>query len=201
LSESDAEKLGIPLLLYRAIQEELPTDEEQKYTRINTLVKTDQRGRFLELYGCLAAHYKITHILFYLDHLLIRNLLWSLVFIASSSYKDYQLFAILLLQLWYTVFLIWNRPYKRKRDLMEAVFSEVMLLAVICCLNYLSYNPYHYRVLVALPILNLVAILGSYIPHAIIYLYLRSSQQEEAEQAPLLKQRFSQIDKTTCQKY
>ena len=168
LSESDADHLGIPLLLFRAMQDELPKSEETiSYVKINTLVKTEQKDRFLDSFGTLANDFKTSNIFFIVDILLLRYFVWILLFI-SLSHTPYQLPVILVFQCWYTVFLSWNRPFKFKRFWLESVIPEFILIFVISFIIHLSYYEYHYILMLVIPILHLVALLGSFIPHLVI---------------------------------
>ncbi len=165
LTEADAEKLNIPLRLYHAIQEELPNKPEQtSYTRINTLVKTEQKDKFLMIFGCLAKEFKTSHILTLLDDWIIRNFIWLLIFVSLSNQLDWQLLATLIVQIWFTVFLAWQRPFKTTIELACNLIPEVALMIVIGMLMVLSSFNEIFVLLIVIPFLNVLVIITAVLP-------------------------------------
>jgi len=194
LNEADAEKLNIPRRLWVAMQEELPREETDVYTALDSLLQTSQKSSFMATYGFVGSAYKPANVLFKLDELLLRSLLWGLLGTALWQNPLMQLIVLLVLQFWYTCFIVWQRPYKFTIDFISDLFPQIALVAVIGMLIDFAQHNEHYGLLMAIAVINLVVVLcscGSHMAY-LVYIKVMRPPTVEDENTPLVKEQIQQ---------
>jgi len=182
LSEPDAEKLNIPQRLFRAMQKELPREESpDAYTALHSLVHSVEKDRFLSCYGFLADPYSITHYLFKLDFLLARQFMWSMLAIAMWRTPSYQLVVMLIYQIWYTLFILWHKPYKNIVLLVIDLFSQAALVIVILMLFDLAYYYGHYYLFAIISLVHLMVMVVCTFGKGLHFIYHKIADPVEPE--------------------
>jgi len=190
LTAADAEKLKIPLRLFRAMQEELPKeDKPEAYTALDSLVRTTQTENFVKTFQCATDEYQLSYIFFKLDNILTRNFLWALLGVALWQYPVPQMLALAIFQLWYTLFLLWHRPHKYTSSLIAEIIAEMGMTIVLFILLLIAKTGGNYDALVGVSAINFVVIISTSCSKIIgtVYESIASKKEEEKERMPLIK--------------
>lgn len=164
LTAIDAKKLNIPYRLYKAIQQELPQNEDpQPQKALDSLVQTMHKEKVVGEFGCLASDYRRGYQYFKMDELLIRNLLFALIDAILAGIHNLRLVALLIFQIWWIFLLMWNRPYLSQPIFASKMVAECSLLAVIAIFVNLETDVSRFWSFIVTATLHIVVLLSCFI--------------------------------------
>jgi hypothetical protein len=203
LNQADALKLGIPLRLFQAMQAELfpagqkPSHSQPEantsqnslgsYTTLQSLtVASEPKNAFLRVYGPVADHYILSHLLFSLDELVVRGIIWCVIVVATSSTSMLQLSVMLAFQIWYCGFLLFQRPYKRREWLISDVIPNVGLAVVIACMIVVAQDNDSFVLLLIIAIVHVLVAIGALAPQ-ILLIASREQKRRRQERRGLMR--------------
>lgn len=138
----------------------------------------------------MALAYREPYLYCLLDELVVRGLMWEIIRVSLHEHVFLKLCLLLALEGWYTVVLLWHRPFRNWAELLANIFGEIGSMLMLTAFIFEIQKPgYEMQIVLSIACLHLAVLVGITIVTPLFHILKRmqvKDRTEDPETAALL---------------